>query len=443
MARQTADAVIVGGGILGCSIALELSRRGFEPVVVEKESSVGQGSTSASSACVRQHYSNRAAVALALEGVRIWKDWQNYIGVFDEEDSPPAEYREVGCLIVLEPSISESMRKNVAMMQEVGVDASILPIEELRRRWPYLSFHARTDTSGDTSHLPDIEGAVWEPESGYVTDPRLATKNLMYAAQKQGARVLLNSQVVEVLSEFTGEEDRKVVGVKLNRGAGIDKLHAPTVINAAGPHSHVVNLRARCPLPITTAPARHEVINVPIAQKWDFEARPLPICGNVIDGIYFRPEPGENAIHVGSLAERDEYDYLVDPDQFNRNASVKFWEEKGSLLMSRFGKAGLGSRPRGLADLYDVTVADWYPIIDATDLQGYYVAIGTSGAWFKAGPVIGRMMAELVEACSSGRNHDEDPVKLRLPRSGNVIDLSFFSRNRRPINALLGGGVLG
>ena len=80
--------------------------------------------------------------------------------------------------------------------------------------------------------------------------------------------------------------------------------------------------------------------------------------------------------------------------------------------------------------MYDVTPLDWNPILDRTDVPGYYVAIGTSGSSFKTAPVIGDVMARLIEACEAGRDHDSDPLHVTLPATGFEVDMSFFSRLR-------------
>ena len=85
---------------------------------------------------------------------------------------------------------------------------------------------------------------------------------------------------------------------------------------------------------------------------------------------------------------------------------------------------------RGLAGMYDVTLLDWNPVLDRTDLPGYYVAIGTSGSSFKTAPVIGAVMAQLIDSCEAGRDHDRDPLRITLPRTGFDLDVSFFSRLR-------------
>ncbi len=69
-------------------------------------------------------------------------------------------------------------------------------------------------------------------------------------------------------------------------------------------------------------------------------------------------------------------------------------------------------------------------MLDRTDLGGFYVAIGTSGSSFKTAPVIGSVMAQLIDACEAGRDHDRDPVHVKLPMTGFELDVSFFSRLR-------------
>ena len=78
----------------------------------------------------------------------------------------------------------------------------------------------------------------------------------------------------------------------------------------------------------------------------------------------------------------------------------------------------------------DVTVADWYPIVDRTDLPGYYVCIGTSGSSFKTAPVLGSLVATLITENESGRDTDLDPLEFSLPRIDRTIGIDFLSRRR-------------
>jgi sarcosine oxidase, subunit beta len=80
--------------------------------------------------------------------------------------------------------------------------------------------------------------------------------------------------------------------------------------------------------------------------------------------------------------------------------------------------------------VYDVS-DDWIPIYDRTDLDGFYLAIGTSGNQFKNAPAAAHAMAELIVRVEQGQDHDSDPVRVRGRYTGAEIDLGFFSRNRQ------------
>ena len=97
-------------------------------------------------------------------------------------------------------------------------------------------------------------------------------------------------------------------------------------------------------------------------------------------------------------------------------------------------------RPTGLAGAYDVT-PDWVPVYDRTDLDGYYVAIGTSGNQFKNAPLVGEILRMLVDACEAGHDHDADPVSLHCRHTGHDLDVGAFSRRRDPASTT--GTVLG
>ena len=84
---------------------------------------------------------------------------------------------------------------------------------------------------------------------------------------------------------------------------------------------------------------------------------------------------------------------------------------------------------QAVVDLYDVS-DDWVPIYDCTDLDGFYVAIGTSGNQYKNGPVAGHVMAELITAVEGGLDHDNDPLVVEGRYTGMPIEIGFFSRNR-------------
>jgi sarcosine oxidase subunit beta len=84
---------------------------------------------------------------------------------------------------------------------------------------------------------------------------------------------------------------------------------------------------------------------------------------------------------------------------------------------------------RGFADLYDCS-DDWIPIYDRSELPGFYMAVGTSGNQFKNAPVVGHCMAELIEACENGHDHDADPIRVRAVHTGFELEMGMYSRLR-------------
>ena len=268
--------------------------------------------------------------------------------------------------------------------------------------------------------------------AGYISDPQLATHNVQRAAEAKGGAFLFNSEITEVR-----RAGGRVAGVTLKDGTQID---APVVVNVAGPHSYIVNRMAGVEegMNIKTKALRQEVAHVPAPEGFDYEKDGFVSSDGDV-GCYCRPETG-NHILIGSEDPACDEREWVDPDDFNRDFTEQ-WQAQVYRVAQRIPSLGIPSRMKGVVDLYDVS-DDWIPIYDKSDLAGFYMAIGTSGNQFKNAPVAGFMMAELIERCEKGQDHDRDPVKLDLPHSGRTIDLGFYSR-RREINEESSFSVLG
>jgi len=118
----------------------------------------------------------------------------------------------------------------------------------------------------------------------------------------------------------------------------------------------------------------------------------------------------------------------VNPDHFNRNLTDQ-WTAQVYRMALRIPGLGIPSQPKGIVDLYDVS-DDWIPIYDKSDLEGFYMAVGTSGNQFKNAPGVGAMMAEIIDACRQGRDHDREPIQFRLCHTGRTIDTGYYSRQR-------------
>ncbi|MEM7799407.1 MAG: FAD-dependent oxidoreductase, partial [Chloroflexota bacterium] len=267
-----------------------------------------------------------------------------------------------------------------------------------------------------------LKFSIHTPESGYVSDPQLATHNLMRAAEAHGGEFLFKAAVSAVR-----KSGNRVAGVTLSDGQKID---APIVINVAGPHSFVINRMAGVEeeMNIKTSALRHEVHHIRSPETINFETEGCHISDG--DGsLYFRPEAGNSILIGGEDAEIDGKEWVADPDSYNTALTVEQWKTQTLRLAKRLPSLQIPETPRGVVDLYDVS-DDWIPIYDRSSLDGFYMAIGTSGNQFKNAPGAGKLMTEIIEAVENGHDHDGDPVQHTLPNLGLTINAGFFSRNR-------------
>ena len=427
-------ACVIGAGIVGCAVGRELRRRGHEVVVVDRNGDVGHGTTSASCGIVRRFYSQPGMAAMAHESAMIWADWSRFIGPIDDDY---AVFHRPGMLFI-PPRVDDGVRGIVASMQELGIEVAVMTADEVAHRFPFLdvaSLYPPTPVDHpdffETSQ-ERIEGAIFEADAGYVVSPGLATQNLRRAGEREGVRFELNRQVTSIRRNPSG-------GFELDTSRGA--IEADVVVNVAGPHSAQVNAMAGVELPLETRPLRREVHALANPVHGEGEGEGVPIVGDLNGGIYFRPESGGRDLIVGTTdPECDPPEWLDDPDDYEQGLTEAYRQRHCLRLMKRFPDVRLGPA-RGVASLYDVTVRDWYPIADRTDLPGYFVCIGTSGSSFKTAPVLGQLMAEIVDAAGAGRDVDADPLRLDLPRAGITVDTRFLSRLRGEISTT--GTVIG
>ena len=424
--NRTADAIIVGAGVIGSSVAFELAKRGYKTLNIDKFPTSGYGSTSNSCAIVRAHYSTWDGVAMAYEGFFYWDDWDDYIGVKD--DRGMIKYMKTGS-ILFKLEGEDHSSKCLKLFKEIGVEHEIWDLEKLKEMIPIYSHDQYDGTTrpDEDDHFWDktgkkIEGAVYTPGSGYVSDPQLTSHNLQVAAEANGGDFIFNSEITEIR-----QQNGKIEGVTLKTGEQID---SPIVVNVAGPHSFVINRMADVErdMNIKTRALRHEVHHVPSPEGYDFEKDGFHTSDGD-NGIYFRPETG-NTILIGSEDPLcDPKEWISDPDNYNQQVTESQWKAQVYRCAKRIPQLKIPSRTSGVVDLYDVS-DDWLPIYDKSALKGFYMAIGSSGNQFKNAPVAGNCMAELIDACENGQDHDTNPVKVKTVYTGLELNMGFYSRNR-------------
>jgi glycine/D-amino acid oxidase-like deaminating enzyme len=443
--------VVIGAGVIGSSVALAMARAGHDVVVVDRNSSAGMGSTSSSSAVIRFNYSTRDAVNLAWEAYHYWKRWPEFLGV---ELSHYAEISDVGVAMLEVPIISTE--NSVALFREVGIPHEVWDGERLRKEIPGIDAGkywppkpVKSDEFWSESAQGEI-GCVYTPQGGYVSDPLLAAENLAAAAKAAGAKFRFKSEVVgfDFVEVATGDGvRRKVAGIKLRAmssdekqgESAVEQVAADVIVNVAGPWSSAINALAGVGSDFTVSvrPMRQEVHQL----KSGPGGLSRPIVGDLDLGVYSRSAPGGMTLFGGTEPECDPLQWIDDVDLVNPKVTNEVFESQSLRIAKRFPSAQIPNAPMGVVGVYDVS-SDWTPIYDRSEVDGFYLAIGTSGNQFKNAPVAGLVMRAIIEGVESGADHDSQPIHYQCEITGATINLGSFSRKRER-NEKSSGTVMG
>ncbi len=200
---QHYDAIIIGAGIIGAATAFELAKQGWKTLNIDKLPAAGYGSTSNSCAIIRVHYSTWDGIAMAYEGYFYWHEWAKYLNAADERGL--ADFIECGAL-VMKTEQNGKLAKHCELADKLGIPYEALgpdaieqrlPIYEMKSYWP----PKRMDDEGFAEPGEGrVDGGVFFPTAGYISDPQLATHNLQRAAEAKGGAFLLGRKVVEILT---------------------------------------------------------------------------------------------------------------------------------------------------------------------------------------------------------------------------------------------------
>ncbi len=433
---KTADAIIIGSGVIGAALAFEFAKAGMKTLNVDRNSQIGHGSTAGSCAIIRMHYSTFDGTAFAWEGYHYWRDWVDYLGL--PANSFLAKFRETGCLVMktkdngfLQKHIDNAHALNCPM-EEWSAEAIVekLPIYSLES---FAPARAKDDPEFGMSNGEELSGGVYWPNAGYVTDPALSAQNLADAAKIHGAKFLSGVTVTEIL-----QGGGRVKGIRLADG---QEFYAPVVVNVAGPGSCIINKMADVlgDMTIKTRPLRQEVVHLPAPEGFDFENNGLIVSDSDI-ACYCRPEHGNNILIGSEDPECDPHQWVENDIDYDRNFTDQ-WTTQAMRYGQRIPSLGIPQKTKGVVDLYDAST-DWIPIYDKSQLPGFYMACGSSGNQYKNAPIAGKMMASLINYCENGGDHDSKPLQFTLPYIQRDIDVGFYSRKRK-INQESSFSVLG
>jgi sarcosine oxidase subunit beta len=377
---QTADVVVVGGGVNGASIAYALAARGVNTVLVEK-GALASGASGRSSALVRMHYTNEEDARLAWASFPVFKHWADLMG-------GPAVFTHTGFVNVVAPGDADHLRRNVQMLQGIGVNTTALTAAELKELQPF----ANTD---------DIGAAAWEPDSGYA-NPAETVEGYRRRAVELGARIVQWTAVTRVV-----RRESRVTGVETPAG----RIDAGSVIVAAGAWS-----KRLCGEFGLALPARPKAIDtVAVTRPPELSKGHMVFIDNVL-GNYFRPEGGGLTL-VGVPCQ--EWD--IDPDTLGTGLPPHAADLGARLLTHRIPAMERATLSRGYR-AFDGYSADRHAILGRVEgIDGLYLATAFSGSGFKIAPAVGTCMAELVTE-GRAKTVDIEAFGLRRFAEGRTVE---------------------
>jgi sarcosine oxidase subunit beta len=384
---EPADILIVGGGVMGTSIAFALAQRKVGRIVVLEKSFLGAGSSGKSGAIIRQHYSNRLTAAMARHSLRVFERFPDIVG------GPPV-FTRAGMIIVVNDGDRAGLDANIAMQQELGIDVHLVSASELADIDP-------------NARLADDEVAAYEREAGYVESVQVVA-SYANAARDLGADIRQGVEVRDIVIEKS-----MAVGVETNEG----RYNCGILILATGPWAAQLGRAAGITLPVQPCRTQVALFRRPVDS-----GRRVAIYGDFVQGLYFKPTHGE-MLHAGSVAGEETQD-PVDPDHYNEAADSEWLNGVRQRLSRRYPTMHRGYGRGGYGALYAIT-PDWHPIIDKLPgIEGAYCAVGFSGHGFKMSPIVGQLMSELV-VDGAAKTLDITPLRLGRFEENDLVKTPY------------------
>jgi sarcosine oxidase subunit beta len=266
---KTASVVIIGGGVVGCSIAYHLARRGQRDVVVLERETVGSGTTSKAAGGIRAQFPTETEIRFSLESLKVLQN-------FAEEFGVDPGFKQIGYLFLI--SEEENLRgfeQRIAVQRRFGVDVRVITPKDAQALVPAL-------------RVDDLIAAVWGPQDG-LAGPAEVTQGFATRARELGARIVEGVEVMAV-----DVANGRVRGVRTTEG----DVSAPLVINAAGPTAARVGRLAG--VPVAVFPRRRHIF---FTEPFPELPGPVPLTNDQASGFYFRKEMEQVLLSPGDVED--------------------------------------------------------------------------------------------------------------------------------------------
>ena len=367
--KAYADAVVIGGGIVGASIAYHLAReRAGKIVLLERETLLGTGSTGRCAGGFRCQFSTEINVRLSLLSV------PRILAFQDELDWPVDVHQDGYLFLITSPEEVEAFRKSIALQNSLGAPSEFLEPVEIARIAPHVS-------------LDGVLAGAYCSRDG-IADPNGMTQGYANAARRPGVEIRTDIAATGIRSSRGRLEGVETTGGYVPAGA---------VVNAAGPHAREVASWAGVDLPVHPE-RRHVYTTFPFAQA---PASHLMVI-DFATTFYFHRESGGILMGMADPNEPPSFNLAVNPD---------FLERVLEIGLKRYpDMAGAGIN-RAWAGLYEMS-PDAHPILGKVpEPEGLYLANGFSGHGFQHAPAVGKLLAEEM-LLGSARTLDIAPLRL-------------------------------
>jgi glycine/D-amino acid oxidase-like deaminating enzyme len=386
---SSADVVIVGGGVVGSSVAYHLREAGCQGriVVIERDDTYARASSNLAMGGIRQQFTLEANVRMVQYSVAFYRDLNRRAAVTNT--SHRVSFHQRGYLFLADAACAERLTRRYEAMRSAGAHVERVRRDEMRQRLPDAS-------------LDDIEFGVFGPDDGYA-DPKAVLRAMRRIAEAAGVEYILGE--VRAIRRTKN----RVTGVAF----GTDSIDTPVVVNAAGPFAGRLADLAGVALPVL--PVRQQLFRCELPRRWEYR---FPM---VVDpsGLHWRHDdavlPGEPDRIVLARTKHDE----TPGENFTCDAARWAADFYPSLVRRMPSFAGL-TPVDAWAGLYEMT-PDHNPIIGRhPDADGFFLANGFSGHGLMMAPATGKSLAELITVGTA-----------------RTIDVSDFAFDRFHTGALL------
>jgi sarcosine oxidase subunit beta len=372
------DVAIIGAGVIGCSLAYYLCRRGISNIVViEKEAFPGSGSTSKAFGGIRAQFTTEANIRMSLLAMKLLEE-------MDEEMAAQSGYVKAGYLFVTaQPMRFAQLQQTIRFQQRLGVPVEPISRDEIAARFPYF-------------RVDDILGGSFGARDGFI-DPGGLTNAFYSRALSLGATVLSETSVTGLLKSH-----KRISGVVTNLGT----IAAEIVVNAAGAHAAAIAGFAGVEVPVQ--PIRS---NIAVSGPTPELPRVIPMTVDLDAGLLIRRE-GQGVGYAWTNPD--------EPPGFHSNFDPEFIELIAAKIEKRFPNlidAGINFS-KCWAGLYPET-PDHHAILGESGVPGFLLAVGFGGHGIMHGPAAGQVISELI-AAGKTESVDISPFSLERFKTGKL-----------------------